>query len=47
MCNSKVIKISPNQHAGLLQHPFYRGFFENYKRPGTNYQATSFVECFD
>ena len=29
------------------QIPFYRGFFENYKGPRTNFQATFFVEFFD
>ena len=27
--------------------PFYRGFFENKKRPGTSFQATTFIEFLD
>ena len=29
------------------QIPFYRGFFENQKGPGTSFQATLFIELFD
>ena len=47
ICNSKGVKISPNQHDGLHQHPFYIGFFENYKGPGTSFQATIFTQFFD
>ena len=34
MCNSKAIKISPNQHAGLHRSLYYNGFFENSKKGG-------------
>ena len=30
-----------------LQIPFYRGFVENQKEPGTNFQLTFFIESFD
>ena len=30
-----------------MQIPCYTGLFENYKGPGTSFQATSFIEFFD
>ena len=30
-----------------LQIPFYRGFFEDEKEPGTSFQATFFTEVFN
>ena len=29
------------------QIPFYRGFLENYKEPGTSFQATFFIKLFE
>ena len=46
ICNSKAIELV--QISMLTSSDsFYRGFFENYKGPGTSFQATIFIEFFD
>ena len=47
MCNSKAIKISPNQHAGLLRFLFTEDSLKFTKGPGTSFQATFFTEVVD
>ena len=46
MCNNKAVKLV--QISMLTSSDsIYRGFFENYKGPGTSFQAIFFVEFFD
>ena len=47
ICNSKTIKICPDQHADLLRFLSKEDSFANYKRPGTLFQLLSFLEFFD
>ena len=46
MCNSKAIKISPNQYAGLLRFLFTEDSLK-IKEPGTSFQPTFFIEFVD